>query len=198
MTKKSEYDALMKEYRKLAKRADQRLVRLEQLSQQDSFVSVLKYSYKNAMKSIKKWSGEMATRFNTKPPGTEKELRGKLSDIKKFLSRVTSTKKGIISVYKKRANTLNTKYGTDFTWQDLGYFFESPEFEKYGNEETGYGSKTYTMAVGVMQENEKNLIKAIKKKEKIDIDVKDEKVNEAFQDLLNKYGLDFTSLYKKK
>lgn len=195
--KQNEYDALMKEYRKLAKRADQRLVRLEQLSQQDSFVSVLKYSYKNAMKSIKKWSGEMATRFNTKPPGTEKELRGKLSDIKNFLSRVTSTKKGIISVYKKRANTLNTKYGTDFTWQDLGYFFESPEFEKYGNEETGYGSKTYTMAVGVMQENEKNLIKAIKKKEKIDIDVKDEKVKEAFQDLLNKYGLDFTHLYKK-
>ena len=71
------------------------------------------------------------------------------------------------------------------------------KFEKYGNEETGYGSKTYTMAVGVMQENEKNLVKAIKQKEKIDIKVKDEKVKEAFQDLLNKYGLDFKHLYKK-
>ena len=192
----SEYDSLLKEYRSLAKKADQRLVRLEQLAQLPNFKSVLSYAYQKAMKNIKKWGGETAKRFNIKPPSTVKELRAKKRDIEDFLRKVTSTKRGILSVYKKRANTLNTKYGTDFTWEDIGTFFESPEFEKYGNDETGFGSKTYVKAVGVMQQNEKNLIKALKKKKPINLEIKDDKVREAFDSLINTYGVDFTQLYK--
>ena len=198
MTKKKtdEYSRLLKKYKQLAKRADQRLVRLEQLSGVKGFKSVLKYAYKKAMKNIQSWSGQKANRFNTKPPTDLKQLRKKISDIEEFLSKKTSTKRGIMSVYRKRAKTLNSRYGTKFTWEDLGKFFESPEFEKYGNDQTGYGSKTYVMAVGELQNNEKDLIKAIKNHEPINLDIEDEKVNEAVNDLIGRYGVDFKKLYK--
>ena len=195
---KTEYDALMSQYKKLAKRADQRLVRLENMAQQPGFRSVLKYAYKKAMRSIRTWSGENATRFNTKAPSRIDQLRSKIRDIENFLSKVSSKVGGIKSVYKKRAQTINKKFGTNFSWEDLGKFFESPEFEKYGSEDAknGFGSDTYMLAIGVMQDNEKDFVNALKNNQPVNIDVENEKVREAVDTLLNDYGVDFKKLYK--
>ena len=193
----AEYDALVEKYRQLAKKSDQRLVRLEKLSQEEGFKSVLKYAYKKAMKSIRSWSGEKATRFNTKPPKRIDQLRSKIRDMERFISSVSSRVGGIKSVYKKRAQTINKRFGTNFDWENIGKFFESPEFEKYATEgsEENFGSDTYLYAIGEMQDNEKQLLEALQNKEPINIDIENEKVRDTVEALLEKYGKDFTQLY---
>lgn len=134
-------DDLMKEYRKLAKRADQRLVRLAGYRHDKGFEKIDQYAYKTAMKDISQYSGPSATRFNTAPPVfTDKagkvtginvrKLEEKIADIKKFLASPTSTKKGVQQIYKKRAEALNKSSkmlgnkGEGFTWQEWGNFWE--------------------------------------------------------------------------
>lgn len=194
-----EYSDLVSSYRSLAKKADTRLLRIENLSKEPGFRAVKQYAYKNAMRDIKSWSGEKATRFNTAPPKRIDELRSKIRDIESFLSKVSSRVGGIKSVYRKRARTLNKRYDTNFTWQDLGKFFESPEFEKWGNENSPYtfGSKTYVMAVGELERNEEQLVEALKNNQPINLDIKDEKVKDAIDVLLSEYGTDFKKLYKR-
>ena len=151
------YSDLLKEYRKLAKRADQRLVRLEKLSQQKGFEGVLRYGYARAQRDIKVWGGANATRFNIKPPqagliegesaaehqkAQERILKSKIADIKKFLDpnqTKTSTKSQILKVYKHRANEINKKFGSGFTWQDLADFHERGVWEKL---QARYGYRT--------------------------------------------------------
>lgn len=134
-------DDLMKEYRKLAKRADQRLVRLEGYRHDKGYDKIDQYAYKTAMKDISTYSGPTGSRFNTAPPMfTDKagkptginvrKLEAKVADIKKFLASPTSTKKGVQAIYKKRAEALNKSSkmlgssGDGFTWQEWGNFWD--------------------------------------------------------------------------
>lgn len=135
-------------YRRLAKAADQRLVRLEAYAHDEHFKNVTEWAYARAQKDISKWSGSGANRFNTAPPETPQQLQSKIEDIKTFLESATSTKQGIIDIYKRRADTFNQTNGTSFTWQDLATFFE-----RGGNEllDTQYGSETRFRAVGAIQ-----------------------------------------------
>ena len=188
----SEYDSLVKEYRRLAKRADQRLVRLENLSGNKGFKNVLSWAYQKAMKSIKQWSGQDAVRFNTKPPSKTSSLRAKIRDIEQFLGMRSSTKKGIMTSYKKRAETLNKNNGTTFTWEDVGKFFESGEWEKMEKE---YGSKTAIMAVGEIQNNEDAIIEAIEAHRDANLKIENKKVKSTVNDLISKYGLGVVDLY---
>lgn len=189
---KTEYDSLLKQYRKLAKRADQRLVRLEQLSGKAGFKNVLSWAYGKAMKSIRQWSGETASRFNTKPPEKISSLRAKIRDIQDFLSMKTSEKRKILGIYKKRADTLNKNYGTSFTWEDAGKFFESAEWEKMEQE---YGSKTAVMAVGQIQRNEDAIVEAIEANRDVNLKIDNKKVKRTVEDLISKYGIGVTDLY---
>lgn len=146
---------LMKEYRRLAKRADQRLVRLEQLAESGdpNYKGVLTYAYKRAAKDAQKWgsTGEKA-RFNIKPPETSNELRAKIKDIEQFLEAPTSTKQGITNVYQKRAESFNKKFGDKdqkerpITWQELANFYKSDQAKKLDRR---YGSKTIARAVKI-------------------------------------------------
>lgn len=188
----SEYNDLLKEYKRLAKRADQRLVRLEELSQKKGFKNVLSWAYQKAQRSIHQWSGSEASRFNTKAPGKISSLRAKIRDIKSFLGMKSSTKKGIISTYKKRADTLNANNGTNFTWEDMGKFFESAEWEKMERE---YGSKTAVMAVGQIQQNEDSIIESIEAGRESNLKIPNKKVKSTVEDLISKYGLGVTDLY---
>lgn len=186
------YDELLKEYKKLAKRADQRLSRLETLAGQEHYKGVLNYSYKRAMRDINAWSGSGATRFNTKAPGDYMSLQAKVNDIKQFLDVPTSTKSGITSIYKKRAETVNERYGTDFTWQDLANYYENEDNKKL---DEAYGSKTLIKALGVIKSigNEAEAIKKAKKKNvKLD---DNEVVNEIAKKLL-KQGYTSEKLFK--
>ena len=188
----SEYNDLLKQYRSLAKKADQRLLRLERLSKEPGFKNVLSWAYQKAMKSIRQWSGEAASRFNVKPPTKTTSLRAKIRDIEDFLHMKTSEKRKIVKIYKKRADTLNKNNGTNFTWEDVGKFFESGEWEKMEKE---YGSKTAIMAVGEIQKNEDAIIEAIEAHRDANLKIENKKVKSTVNDLISKYGLGVVDLY---
>lgn len=143
-------------FKMLAKRADQRLVRLEQLAGQKNFEGVLTYSYKSAMKDIRTLTGNReATRFNvalqkTKSGEVNKALlHAKINAVKRFLESPTSMKSKIIDVYEKRAESINRDYGTNLTWQQLGRFWESSGYEKMSKT---YGSDVILKAIGRMMQ----------------------------------------------
>lgn len=162
-----------KYYRRLAKVADQRLVRIEELSKKPEFKKVKKYGYSVALYDIQKYN-KGGKRFNTKPPVNdqgqivEERLKEKIQDIKRFLELPTSTKVGIVEVYKKRADTINERYGTNFTWQELADFFN----KAYNDKISKYvaGSKTALYAIGTIQKTEDKLIAGIKSNTSITAD----------------------------
>ena len=138
-------------YRRLAKVADQRLVRLEKLAQQEGFAGVTNYAYQRAMRDIEQWQGAVLVkkpRFNTKPPANVNQLKAKINDIRTFLGAETSTKSGIMRIYVKRANSINEKYGTNLTWEDLYDFYGKNKDADLNNK---YASKTIIQAIGVIQ-----------------------------------------------
>lgn len=156
-------EELEKEYRKLAKRADQRLVRLEKLSQEEGYSVATQWGYRKAMKDIRKWSGEDARRFNTAPPKDDRELFLKVQEIKEFLDpnkTPSTTKSGILNIYKKKADTINERYGTNFTWDQLAKFMQKDTFSKM---ESKLASKTVLRAIGLMQRHKDELIDGINK-----------------------------------
>lgn len=174
-----DYDELVKIYRTLAKSADQRLVRLEAYQHDKDFKPATKWAYARAMHDIEQWSGSEAKRFNTAPPESKTDLVSKIQDIKHFLESPTSTKKGIIDVYKKRADTINKKYGTNFTWKDLAQYFDSAANDKL---DAKYGSKTAIRVFAVIKEHQKEILKDIDAKKDIHIKVQDE----LLEDMVNK------------
>lgn len=144
---------LMAEYRRLSKRADQRLVRLEKLAESGdtNYQGVLSYSYKKAAQDAKKWgSAGEKPRFNVKPPETAGDIKAKIKDIEAFLESPTSTKKGITDVYKKRAETFNKRFGKKgdrpVTWQELANYYKSDQAKALDKR---YGSKTIARAVRI-------------------------------------------------
>lgn len=165
------YDNLVKEYRKLAKRADQRLVRLEALSRENKYENVLKYAYAAASKNIDLYGKpKRKPRFNTKPPKNTNTLQAKINDIKQFLSSPSSTKKGITSIYEKRADTLNKKMGLEgkdaFSWQELADFFQSRSYEKITS---AFSSLTAFDTIASIRKNLPEISKAIRENKKIKV-----------------------------
>lgn len=137
-------------YKRLAKAADQRLVRIEELSglrgkpPVKGFENAYKYAYRAAIDSLDK-----GIRFNANipKPGTF-EWRERVNAMRKFLSSPTSTKTGIREVYEKRVQSINDKYGTKFDWQSLADFFEKGDFDKLNKD---FASKTVVRAIGKIQ-----------------------------------------------
>ena len=175
------------EYKRLAKRADQRLVRLEELAKQKGFEKVTQYAYRVAMRDIRSWSGSEAKRFNTKAPKNTAQLKAKIADIKKFLESVTSTKTGIKKSYDTRVKSFNKKYGTDFSSDELAEFFRSTLYKKMDNKIKA--SDTIFRAIAEIQANEKQVKEAIAEHKPVHISVDDMQV----QDVVDR----FTRYYKK-
>lgn len=149
-------------YRRLAKTADQRLVRLEALKHDPYFRGVEKYAYARAMRDIETFGG--TNRFNTKPPEARSLFNEKIADMLRFLQSPTSTKKGIVEVYQTRVNTINQKYGMNLSWQQFAQIAESGAMDKLFGD---YGSDTVFKAIGTVQRNKKQI-------EKMAEDVKDQ------------------------
>lgn len=188
-----DYIALRSEYVKLAKRADQRLVRLEQLETKPGFENVTKYAYAWAQKNLQRWSGKLeGSRFNAAIPSDIKSLEAKLHIVKQFLDMQTSTKGGILKTYKKRADALNKKYGTNFTWQDLSKYFNSSIAERAAAK---FGSKTALRVIGQMQKKSDEVINAIKSKSENTIMVSGTKnVKKKVAEFLQENGLELLDL----
>lgn len=202
------YQALLKEYRKLAKRADQRLVRLERYSKREGYENIKQYAYARAMRDIRAWSGENASRFNTKPPASTQGLMAKISDIEWFLHSESSTLKptyrngqiespGLLSVYEKRAASLNAHYGSagiNVNWENIGQLFESTLYRKLSKK---YSSDTAVRIIGSMQMNEKDVKKAFKEKKSFNVRIEGEKpLEEKINKTLRYYKKDIRSLYE--
>lgn len=160
----SQVDAkLYKEYKRLADRADKRLLRLERLAEKnpDMYGNVLAFAYKGAQKAVEHWDGKKSDkpRFARKTPRTEEEMRKKMKDIQAFLEKPTSSKKGIDQVYKNRSDSLNKRFGTDFTWQEWARFGARQLWERND------GKFTYNelIRVAAVQKKEEETIKAYNK-----------------------------------
>lgn len=184
------YDDLLRIYKTLAKSADQRLVRLEQAAKTENYKTAIKWAYARAQRDIKAWSGPDATRFNTKPPKGITSLRSKIEDIKTFLKAPTSTKTGITEVYKKKAETFNRNHpGANYTWKELGKFFESKTADKLKNEFDD--SETMAKVVTTIRKNAKELEEAIERQDRIDIKEPDDKmIEELVWQTVEEYGQD--------
>ena len=189
-----DYDELVKIYRTLAKSADQRLVRLESYQHDKNFAVATKWAYARAMHDIKAWSGAEAERFNTAPPKDKVDLISKIQDIKHFLESPTSTKQGIISVYKKRADTINKNHGTNFTWKDLAQYFDSSLNEKLDEK---YGSKTAMIIFNTIKKKKKEIIDDINEKKNQHQKVEDEMLDKVVNQVLNEYPDEVLQVLRK-
>lgn len=180
-TRSAELSQLKAEYRHMAKVANQRMSRLETLAEKPEYAAVLGYAYKNAAYDIiNVFDGDPDKPRFLSISDIEK-MAGKKIDIttlkmytariEDFLESPSSTKSGIIKVYKKRADTLNSRYGTNFTFEDMQTFFNSNAFKKFSFK---FGSKTLMKMIGKIQENAEEIIKSIdesrKAHKRIDID----------------------------
>lgn len=158
-----------KYYRRLAKAADQRLVRLERLAENPLYQNVKKFAYEEALEDIHKWNGVTASRFNTVPPEGDK-LYEKIEDMKSFLTKQTSNVGGINLMYKRMANTFNAKYGTNFTYQQIMKYFDSQQNEKWTKL---FGSKTALTVIGEIQKSAKKIKREVSEADKRNIIIND-------------------------
>jgi len=123
-------------YRSFAKRADQRLVRLEKMPGADATSG----AYATAARAIEHYTGETSKpRFNKGMPEADALLRMKIRDIKQFLGMPTSTTGGVRSIANKRTKTMNAKYGVNLTNTQWAQVWESGLGDKLMNK---FGSKT--------------------------------------------------------
>lgn len=186
------YEQLLPIYRKLAKRADQRLVRLEKYG--ETRPSVMNWAYKKAAYETTLYgSSKEKPRFNIKPPESEKQLRRKIAAMQNFLEMKSSTKKGIKEIDKKRLDSLNEAFGEmDPAFGDipLDLWIELHESGAFKRLDDKYGFYTTMEAIGTIQRNKdqiKDLMQKAKKenitlKEKIK---KDGRFSVALRDTIN-------------
>lgn len=158
-----EYQRLKKEYVKLAKRADQRLVRLERRFK--SAPELEGMSYKRAVFDIFKLTGIGGIpRFNRAIPKDLKHLRRALKNVERFLGAVTSTWQGFKRKdLQKRVDTLNSKYNTNYSSEDLQRLGSSGLIDRFKNKG---GSETGMKALGFVQRKKEELKRLVDKARK--------------------------------
>ena len=154
-----EWLEISKKSRRLAKRANQRLVRLERYAKRPGFSKVLSYAYQGAQQYISSNLGGTRYKEHVKLydiSDGSKQLSGsdlykanvmiqrqRIKAMEEFLSSDSSTMgrsragaetKGIAAIYDKRTQTINdrylSKYGMKMSENDLKRFFESKKQAK--------------------------------------------------------------------
>lgn len=209
------YKELLKEYKRLAKKADQRLVRIEkEAASGGKYASMINFAYKKAQLDIRKWSGEGSKRFNVRAPTSTVSLKAKIKDIETFLKAPSSTIKptkenaiyndegkiiggGMQLTFDKRAQTLNEKYGkyldTPFTWENVGDFFESALWKKMDKKYADSG--TTLKAIGMIKRNARQVAQEINEGKPSHIHVDDMILEKRVNHLLRYYKKDLSKLF---
>lgn len=160
---KEEYASMYADFRKLAKDADRRMRSLRALSYEENYKGVLSYAYARAQRDIREQTGKKGSnlRFSSNIPTTIKGLASYTKDVERFMNAESSTKRGIVNIYKRRAETINIKYGRvegatslkapkvagwkDLKWQDLANYYEK---EKNTKLDSKLGSSTQMKVLG--------------------------------------------------
>ena len=191
-------------YTRLAKQADQRLVRLEKLTTESGYENVTKWAYAQAQHDIKALFGDDRTRFNVKPRRlksgqfSEKQMQAAISSMKQFLLSPTSTKSGINKVYGERAKTINERYGTDFNWKELAQFFENDMDSLL---DLQYGSKTKMKAIGSIQRHQwksvDDITDSVEYAKSHNMKVPDDEVVDMAKKMLEKHGDKISNFFFK-
>lgn len=155
-------------YKRLAKVADQRLLRLERLSEQQGYKGVKGFSYAKAISDIQIYNPG-ASRFNTKMVTyKDKEgnvhldnriLRERTMSVLDFLKAPTSTKAGIDTAFRSSVDTINKKYGTSFTWQEAALFFQKSSAAALFNQ--AQGSPIALRALGKIQKLDDHIVRGM-------------------------------------
>ena len=135
-------------YKRLGKSVDRRLERLKEASKKPFYENATNYAYEYAMNELHRINGDAAKRFETLPPLNARKREQMMEVMKTFLTMQTSTPGGITAMYKKRANTVNDRYGTNFTWQEINTYFDTAQNEKWAKK---FGSKTALKVIGRIQ-----------------------------------------------
>lgn len=200
------YDELLPIYRKLAKRADQRLLRLEEYGKKRK--SVLDWAYKKAAYEAQLYGGKKEKpRFNIKPPETEKQLRRKIAAMQNFLYDMpTSTVSGIKEIDKKRLKTLNEtfkKLDPDFSNIPLDKWMELHESGAFARLDDKHGFYTTMEAIGTIEKDKDKIRKLIQEAEDENVTLKEKikedgsydiALREAINDVLTMEGVDINTL----
>lgn len=196
--KQAEYRAF---YKRIAKAADNRLRRLEELSRNPKYKEVTEWSYKVAQKDIRDMFGSDARRFNKKLPANLNTVYKDINRVLNFLNAPTSTKKQIDEIFVKRANTIKDKYGVDMSWSKTATVFDTVLWKKTGSRKA---SATALKAIGVIQKNKKQIKRALKENKPISIILpsdkdgkKDINLESTINHFLRYYKKDVKSLLKR-
>lgn len=192
--------------RRLAKVADQRLVRLEDLSRTKTYSGVLDFAYKRARSDIESWTeGGLAKgqlpRFNRGlKEMDDRQLKEYAMDIHRFLNSKTGTVGGINKYYKENAARLSEMMGLDkpMTWRELAELNINDVLSEANRSET-YGSDTAIQTIGKVKRKIDDLKKKIKSNRKImrslDEYMEGTPEKEAFQKMLDA-GLNLDKLIR--
>lgn len=197
---KKEWEQTAAKARKLAKRANQRMVRLENKAKQKGYSSITKYAYARAEDYIRnfiKKTGKPRFKENVK---LDKNIKGDDADevfkknvqkirmdikaLEEFLGSESSTigesrsgpkTKGIKAIYDKRAQTITDeflkKHGLKMDANDLKRFFDS---KKQAKLEKDYGSQQmFIIAAIIKKENIRGSRKELEKYVKTHVEVND-------------------------
>lgn len=185
-------------YKRLATTADKRMQRLEKLSQTEMYKDVLNWSYRVAVRDIRKWSGENRSRWLTKPPEDPEKLLAKVSDMQKFLEAPTSSKASIDKFTRKGLKTITETYGDgyEFTSGDLMRLYQRGNAAAWNSK---FGSKTAIKVIATIKKMSRSsaykLKKAIKEGKDVDIDASDAEVADAVKTALKDDSLKINQLY---
>ena len=190
-------ELLTQQYRQLAKRANQRLLRLEERAGTNP--ALLDWAYAHAQEDIRKWRGSGKTRYpsTVKQDAPISQLQARIADVEKFLEMETSTITGVKKVNEARVDTINKIYGTDFTPSDYQQFARSGMLDKL---KARFGSQTMWSAVRQIQNNMDKLVEQMRqhKKREIIVDEDDPILQNTVDEILSsrRYGKKLIDILK--
>ena len=105
-----EEQALFNELKKLSKRANQRIVRLERAFGTDN-IAIKNLKDKLATEKLQAWTQKGRVRVNKNMSITQ--MKATIKETERFLKSPTSTRRGIKKIKQKAIKTIKTRYGND-------------------------------------------------------------------------------------
>ena len=152
-------EELIKDYNKMVTAANKQLYRLEKYSEREGYENILKFAYAKAQTNIKRRRGEGFTRFKKVPEDYDlRRLRGDVNAVLEFMNSPSRNLTEIKSIYQKRAETINNRFGTSFTWQTMVDYYSSGLNKKIDKD---YGSITGLQIYGEFQKKDTDELEQI-------------------------------------
>lgn len=178
------------EFERLAKRADMRLLRLEQKGLQGTA------AYKSAMRMISSYKAG-GTRFRVSLKGlTKAQVASRLNKVRTFLNEKTSTATGRREMSSDACKTIKDRYGLDLDPDQLEAIFEGVLWQKLN---TMFDSKTAAKILGMIQKHKGHLKAAFEElaAQKVYLDAKDKaKISGTIGAFVRYHKIDLKVLYE--